>query len=137
MLGPPFSLSPGLSAGPGQGTPVSAAHQLADPVPHFSLYPNIVVYLGYTSPSSTPSASDSSYTDVAVSRHLGSPHSETLSGSRRPGLLSLAFGVSYPDPKLPFQPLPPPPLSWTLLPPPQAKCPKAQHRPGLGTADPR
>ena len=52
--GPPFSLSPGLSARPGQGTPVSAAHQLVDLVPHFSLYPNIMVYLGHTSPSSTP-----------------------------------------------------------------------------------
>lgn len=33
----------GLRLGPGQGSPVSATHQLAAIVPHFLLYPNILV----------------------------------------------------------------------------------------------
>lgn len=43
--GAPASLLPGLSAGPGQGSPVSATHPLAGSVPRFLLYLNTWVPL--------------------------------------------------------------------------------------------
>lgn len=69
---------PALSAGPGQGAPVSATQQLAGSVPHFLLYPNILV------PS--PRAPLPLMAPTLIEQHLSmrAPSSDTLSNSPRP-----------------------------------------------------